>query len=84
MAANPTLGNAPSARSSSSAQSPLGGLLHVRNLIVGWIDNWQARRYLDDLDDRLLLDVGFDPGAARAEAAKPFWKPLTLTAFWQR
>jgi uncharacterized protein YjiS (DUF1127 family) len=84
MAANPTLVNAPSARSNSVAQSPLGGLLHLRNLMFRWIDNWQARRYLEDLDDRLLLDVGFDPSEARAEAAKPFWKPLTLTAYWQR
>lgn len=36
----------------------------------------QRQRYaLADLDERLLSDIGVSGEAARAEAAKPFWRP---------
>ena len=40
---------------------------------------WQARaaqrHALAKLDDRLLQDIGVDRASAKAEAAKPFWRP---------
>jgi hypothetical protein len=42
----------------------------------------EARRELARLDDHLLRDIGFDPGEARDEAAKKFWRPYTLAPVW--
>lgn len=36
---------------------------------------WRTRRLIADLDDRLLKDIGATRSDARAEAAKPFWRP---------
>ena len=33
----------------------------------------RSRRQLDQLDDRLLRDIGLDRATARFEAAKSFW-----------
>jgi uncharacterized protein YjiS (DUF1127 family) len=39
---------------------------------------------LSRLDERALLDIGFDPEDARAEAAKPFWQAYTLARSAER
>jgi uncharacterized protein YjiS (DUF1127 family) len=80
MTANLTLENAASSRSIIVVDWPLARVLYaMRTTFVGWIRTSEARRHLDQLDDRMLLDFGFDPEDARREAAKPFWKPFTLT-----
>jgi uncharacterized protein YjiS (DUF1127 family) len=34
---------------------------------------WRERRILEDLDDRMLRDIGVNRFEATAEARKPFW-----------
>src|SRR5688572_13647297 len=34
----------------------------------------QSRKYLLQMDERLLADIGLNPSQARFEASKPFWK----------
>ena len=49
---------------------------------------WQRRRAtrleLARIDAHLLHDAGLDPADARAEARKPFWRPITLDRADQR
>ena len=40
---------------------------------VVWRRLAAERRRLSQLDARLLRDIGIDPSAAEAEAARPFW-----------
>lgn len=39
-----------------------------------WANRLTLRRKLSEMDDYLLRDIGWDPAAARVEAAKPFWR----------
>jgi len=39
-----------------------------------WYDRWLQRRRLEELTPEALADMGIVPSAARAEAAKPFWR----------
>lgn len=41
--------------------------------ILDMIGLWRQRRALASLDPERLDDVGITPGAARAEASRPFW-----------
>jgi uncharacterized protein YjiS (DUF1127 family) len=36
---------------------------------------WRERRALEELDDRMLHDIGISRSQALAEASKPFWVP---------
>jgi uncharacterized protein YjiS (DUF1127 family) len=47
---------------------PLFGLLR------GWIDRTEQRRYLAELDDRLLSDAGLTRADRDNECSKPFWR----------
>ena len=49
-------------------------LRQVLRVLGTWVQRAQTRRYLRDLDDRLLRDVGLTRDTARIEAAKPFWR----------
>jgi uncharacterized protein YjiS (DUF1127 family) len=49
----------------------LGALLRMAAL---WRHRSRTRRELEQLDDRLLRDIGLDPFEARFEARKPFWR----------
>jgi uncharacterized protein YjiS (DUF1127 family) len=56
----------------------------VRAVLGGWHRRVETRRQLSRLDERALLDIGFDPEDARAEAAKPFWQAYTLARSAER
>ena len=47
-------------------------------VLRAWRRRHEMRRELRGADDHLLRDGGLDPTAARAEAKKPFWRPLTI------
>jgi len=79
MASNPTLQNAKTTPFNPFATASLAGSLRDASMpFVQWWRNYEARRRLDRLDDRLLRDAGFDPQEVRHEVRKPFWKPFTL------
>lgn len=54
------------------ARRPL--LLAVADLLVGWMQRDRERHMLNDIDDRMLRDIGLDRADVLAEAAKPFWR----------
>jgi uncharacterized protein YjiS (DUF1127 family) len=84
MAINPTLENPARAyfvRPAFSTRPARTSLVaSVRAVFVQWLRLTTTRRELSRLDDRILRDIGFDPQEARLEAAKPFWKPYTLSS----
>jgi uncharacterized protein YjiS (DUF1127 family) len=88
MAVNPTLGHvsfAPTRRPNTSTHVPPAGIVaSVRAVLGGWHRRVETRRQLSRLDERALLDIGFDPEDARAEAAKPFWQAYTLARSAER
>jgi len=49
----------------------IGGIVRTISL---WIERSKQRHAVAELEDHLLHDVGLSRGAARREAAKPFWK----------
>lgn len=49
----------------------LGALLKT---VASWRHRSRTRHELEQLDDRLLRDIGLDPLEARFEARKPFWR----------
>ena len=48
--------------------------LRTLRAIRCWHARARQRRHLAELSPRLLDDLGLTPEAARAEAAKPFWR----------
>jgi uncharacterized protein YjiS (DUF1127 family) len=42
--------------------------------VHGWIEQSRQRQALQDLDDRLLNDIGLSRDEARRECAKLFWQ----------
>ena len=80
MAANPTHPGAGASHSTSyePASRSAGTLSSLWSIINRWIDDSVTRRRLEDLDDHLLRDIGFDPRAVRRESAQPFWQPIAL------
>ena len=48
-----------------------------RNRPIAWVlsawARWRERRLLEELDDRMLRDMGISRSQARFEANKPFW-----------
>jgi uncharacterized protein YjiS (DUF1127 family) len=44
------------------------------SLLLAWVDRSRQRHELDELDDRLLRDIGVTRDEARREAIKPFWQ----------
>ncbi len=49
-------------------------LVVVADLLVGWIQRDRERHMLNNIDDRMLRDIGLDRADVLAEAAKPFWR----------
>jgi len=48
--------------------------VQVAWLLTQWSERRRTRRELADLPPHLLRDIGMTQEAARAEAAKPFWR----------
>jgi uncharacterized protein YjiS (DUF1127 family) len=46
-------------------------------VIARWARNAKVRADLASLSSRAVIDLGLDLDAVRAEAARPFWRPLT-------
>jgi uncharacterized protein YjiS (DUF1127 family) len=48
---------------------------HLR--LLAWVrtaaERWRQRRALEELDDRMLRDMGINRSQAQEEARKPFW-----------
>jgi uncharacterized protein YjiS (DUF1127 family) len=62
-----------------SSEDGLGFLMLIRSIVTlprRWNTRVQERRYLYDLSDRLLADIGLTRADVHREAAKPFWQPL--------
>jgi uncharacterized protein YjiS (DUF1127 family) len=57
-------------RSSSRRPMRPGPIAWLRGAAV----RWRERRTLEELDDRMLHDIGLSRSQAIAEAAKPFWR----------
>jgi|EndMetStandDraft_9_1072997.scaffolds.fasta_scaffold287603_1 uncharacterized protein YjiS (DUF1127 family) len=57
----------------------------ISGAIVASLRAWRrrrvARRELTRLDERILRDIGIDPGTVNYEMQQPFWRPLRD---WQR
>ena len=52
-----------------------GGLLsRATSLLLRWQERARGRQELQQLDDRLLKDIGLNRIDALREAGKPFWK----------
>jgi len=41
--------------------------------IATWYERWRQRRALEELDERLLRDIGLSRRQATRESDKPFW-----------
>jgi len=75
------------ARHQPAATGPIGpvGAPHTRwrvipGTIVASLREWRrrsvARRALTQLDERILRDIGIDPGTVNYEMQQSFWRPL--------
>jgi len=54
--------------------SPVAVMRAMARQFVAWASRRRQRLDLDELDDRLLSDIGLTREAARREAEKPFWR----------
>ncbi len=52
-----------------------GGPGRLLEVLFVWQDRASQRRALQQLDDRLLADLGLGRGDVAREASKPFWQP---------
>ncbi|MFC4351574.1 DUF1127 domain-containing protein [Fodinicurvata halophila] len=50
-------------------------LIVVLETPVVWMERWEHRQKLRELDDRILHDVGLSRADIYQEARKPFWRP---------
>lgn len=59
----------------------LGSLTFIRSMLSRsrrWRQRAQDLRYLSELDDHVLSDIGLRRWDVTREASKPFWQPLNL------
>jgi uncharacterized protein YjiS (DUF1127 family) len=62
-----------------SFEEGLDSLMLIRSILKSprrWSDRVQERRYLSELSDHILSDIGLTRWDVTREAAKPFWQPL--------
>jgi uncharacterized protein YjiS (DUF1127 family) len=58
----------------SSGDALMGTVRKIAHEVRSWIERSRQRRALQDLDDRLLNDIGLSRDEARRECAKLFWQ----------
>ena len=54
--------------------SPAEVLLRLAELLTVWESRARERRYLSEMPDRMLRDLGISRSDARRESEKPFWR----------
>ncbi|MGB1006929.1 MAG: hypothetical protein ACPGVX_07110 [Thalassobaculaceae bacterium] len=62
------------AGSRPSRPRPATALDAVLRVLDIWRQRIADRDHLAEMDEKNLVDTGISPAAARAEAAKPFWR----------
>jgi len=50
-----------------------GLLLRALDLLLTWQERANERRHLQQLDERMLRDLGLSRADVTSEASKPFW-----------
>ena len=45
----------------------------LASVLALWVERYEQRRHLAEMDDRMLSDIGVSRGDARVEADKVFW-----------
>lgn len=63
------LGQALASLTASAAQA----MFNFPTLLVEWQKRYEMRRHLDEMNTRLLADVGLTKADVRREVEKPFW-----------
>jgi uncharacterized protein YjiS (DUF1127 family) len=51
-----------------------GAVAALASIPRTWLERRRFRAELEELDERLLKDIGLTPSEARSEASKPFWR----------
>jgi uncharacterized protein YjiS (DUF1127 family) len=54
--------------------SLLKALKSAADKVTGWRDRARGRRWLMEMDERLLKDIGISRSDAYRESRKPFWR----------
>jgi len=54
--------------------SPAQMLVYLGDLLTVWENRARERRYLAEMPDRMLRDLGLSRRDARRESEKPFWR----------
>tara|TARA_R110002167_G_scaffold51005_1_gene148004 strand:+ start:530 stop:748 length:219 start_codon:yes stop_codon:yes gene_type:complete len=55
--------------------SPIVSLRALGSLLLKWQERIEERQRLENLDPRLLRDIGLSPADVAEECRKPFWRP---------
>ena len=87
MLRDPVVGQSAAPRASARHQPaatgpirPVGAPLTRWRVIAARLREWRrrrvARRELAQLDERILRDIGIDPGTVNYEMRQSFWQPL--------
>ena len=62
-------------RPSAAVARRTGWLITARARVSRWRERARSRRLLQDLDERLLHDIGLTPADVERERRKRFWQP---------
>jgi uncharacterized protein YjiS (DUF1127 family) len=64
------------ATSAATRRRSRDGLLRlIGRCLRAWWHRYESRRELEEMDARMLRDIGLTRSAAWEEARKPFWRP---------
>ena len=57
-----------------SLPSPMQALVYLSEILATWENRARERRYLAEMPDRMLKDLGISRSEALREAEKPVWR----------